>query len=453
MSAQSAEPSAISLPAAPPAHPVWGNLADLRRGWLEGLTRYAREYGDVVPMRLGPRRALLLSRADLVEQVLVSQARSFGKSPALRNARRLLGGGLLTSEGDRWRRQRRLLQPAFQRQRVAAYGESMVRQSERLTERWRDGDRRDLHAEMMRLTLGIVARALFDVDVEREAAAVGAALEVTLARFGARMNSALLLLRDDLPIPGNLGYLRAAHQLDQIVYGIIEQRRREGEQRDDLLSALLRIRDDDGSGMTDRQIRNELMTLFLAGHETTAIALSWSWYLLAQHPAVEQKLVDELRSVLAGRAPTVTDLPALPYAEQVVLETLRLYPPAWVVGREARESCEIGGYRVPRGTIVLLSQWVLQRDPRYFEHAEAFEPQRWADGLARRLPRYAYFPFSAGPRTCIGNHFALQEAILVLATLVPRFHFTLQPGAQVTPWPTITLRPRPGVPVVVEQRT
>jgi cytochrome P450 len=425
----------------------------LRGGWLEGLTHYARECGDVVPLRLGPRRTLLLSRPDLVEQVLVSQARSFVKSPALRNARRLLGGGLLTSEGDLWRRQRRLLQPAFQRQRVAAYGESMVRQAARMADGWHDGDRRDLHAEMMRLTLGIVARALFDVDVEREAAAVGAALEVTLARFGERMNSILLLLRDDLPLPGNLGFLRAARQLDRVVYGIIEQRRREGEPRDDLLSELLRVRDDDGTGMTDRQIRNELMTLFLAGHETTAIALSWTWYLLAQHPAVEQQLVEELEAVLGGRAPTVGDLTRLPYAERVVLEALRLYPPAWVIGREARQSCVIGGYRVPPGTIVLVSQWVLQRDPRYFERAEAFEPERWADGLARRLPRYAYFPFSAGQRTCIGNHFALQEAILILATLTPRFRFPLQPGAQVTPWPTITLRPRPGVPVVVEERT
>ena len=443
--------STASLPRGPKAHPLLGHLAELRRDWPGTLTRYAREYGDIVPLRLGPRTAVLLSHPDYVEDVLVTHNRVFTKSPTLRNSRRLFGHGLLTSEGDFWRRQRRLSQPAFSRERLASYGELMIACTERTIGSWVPGQERDVHADMMRLTMEIVGRALFGADVGAAATEVGDALEVALERFNARVESLLFLLPDTLPMPGNLAYLRAAGRLDRVVFGIIERRRGETEERGDLLSMLLRARDGDGSRMTDHQLRDEVMTLFLAGHETTAIALSWTWYLLATHPAVERKLLAELRAVLADRTPSVADLPRLKYAERVVTEVLRLYPPAWSISREALQPCEIGGYRLAKGHVAMLSQWVVHRDPRFFDRPDDFDPDRWAaEGAAR--PRYAYFPFGGGPRLCIGAGFAMMEAVLVLATILQRFRLALVPGQDFTPWATVTLRPRHGVRVIPRGR-
>ncbi|HWP28608.1 MAG TPA: cytochrome P450, partial [Chloroflexota bacterium] len=346
-----------------------------------------------------------------------------------------------------------LIQPAFHRQQLAAYSEIMVACTEQLLATWRDGEVRDIHQEMMRLTLQIVARALFGADVADEAAVVDEALRVALERFGTRLSSLAFLLPDTLPTPDNWGFLRAARRLDAIVYRIIAARRASGADRGDLLSILLRARDEaDGGGMTDRQLHDEVMTLLLAGHETTAIALSWTWYLLSQHPAVEARLLAELQAVLGGRAPTAEDLPRLPYTEWVLWEALRLYPPAWALAREAVQDCEIGGYPVPAGTIVVMSQWLLHRDPRYFDAPERFLPERWADGLAKRLPRYAYFPFGGGPRLCIGAGFASLEAALVLATVLPRFRLTLVPGHPIALWPSVTLRPRYGIRMVLHRR-
>jgi cytochrome P450 len=441
------------LPAGPRGHFLLGHLVELGRDPLGALQRYAREYGDFVPLRFGPKRAVLLNHPDYVEQVLATHSRYFIKSPALRNSRRLIGHGLLASEGELWRRQRRLIQPAFHRPQLAAYSEIMVACTEQLLATWRDGEVRDVHQEMMRLTLQIVARALFGADVTDEAAVVDEALRVALERFGTRLSSLAFLLPDTLPTPDNWGFLRAARRLDAIVYRIIAARRASGVDRGDLLSILLRARDEaDGGGMTDKQLHDEVMTLLLAGHETTAIALSWTWYLLAQHPAVEAKLLAELQAVLGGRAPTVEDLPQLPYTEWVLWEALRLYPPAWALAREAVQDCEIGGYPVPAGTIVVMSQWLLHRDPRYFDEPERFLPERWADGLAKRLPRYAYFPFGGGPRLCIGAGFASLEAALVLATVLPRFRLTLVPEHPIALWPSATLRPRYGIRMVLHRR-
>ena len=443
----------VELPPGPPASLLRGHLPELARDWLGGFERYVRQYGDVVPLRLGPRRSLLVNDPALIEQLLVSRARSFRKSPALRNSRRLLGDGLLTSEGDTWRRQRLLVQPAFHRQRLAAYGRVMAEYADDLASGWRDGEHRDLYADMMRLTLRIVGKTLFDMDLEREAEEIDAAITVAVGRFRTRMNGLQLFIPDTIPVPGNLSFLRAARRLDRLVYGMIDQRRRSGGDRGDLLSMLLQARDPEtGRGMGDRQVRDEAMTLLIAGHETTAIALSWTWYLLAQNPRVEATLLDELERVLGGRTPAVEDLPSLRYAERVVTESLRLYPPAWSIAREATEDCELGGYRVPRDTIVVVSPWVMQRDARYFERPEVFDPDRWADGLRERIPRFAYFPFGSGPRICIGNTFATMETTLVLATIAGRYHLALEPGAKVRPWPSVTLRPDPGMPVIVQRR-
>jgi cytochrome P450 len=263
----------------------------------------------------------------------------------------------------------------------------------------------------------------------------------------------LLLVPPWLPTPDNLRLQHTTRRLDRIIYGLIDERRNSPEARDDLLSMLLHAQDeDDGTGMTDKQLRDEVMTLFLAGHETTALALTWAWYLLAQYPDIEAKLADELQAALNGRAPTVADRARLPYTEQVALEVMRLYPPAWAVSREVVQECAIGGHRIPPNTIVLVSQWVMHRDPRYYEEPDRFNPDRWANDFARRLPKYAYFPFGGGPRVCIGNTFAMMEMTLLLAAIAPQFRFRLVPSQTIKLQPAITLRPEQGIRMTLCRR-
>ncbi len=445
------EPARMSPPG-PKGNWLTGNLPEFRRGRLEFFDRCAREFGDCVSIRLGPRRAMIVNHPDLVEEVLVTHNRSFIKHFALRLTRSTLGQGLLTSESDFWRRQRKLAQPAFHRERIAAHANTMVEFTERMLQTWADGQTRDAQEDMMRLTLEIVAKCLFDADVSGDSADASAAMETTLCCFTARVNT-LLRLPEWFPTPVNLRLRRAVDRLNAIIFRIIAERRASGEDRGDLLSMLLQAQDDDDGGqMTDRQLRDETMTLFMAGHETTANTLAWVWYLLAQHPEAEAKLHAELDDVLGGRAPTFDDLPRLTWADMVVTETLRYYPTVWLLGREAIEPATIGGYDVPVGVTVFMSQWVLHRDPRYFDEPAAFRPERWADGLAKRLPRYAYFPFGGGPRICIGNQFAQMESVLLLATIAQQYRLKLVPGAVVTPLPTMTLRPDKGVLVVLERR-
>ena len=436
---------------APKGHLLTGNLPELRRNPLRFLTTCAREYGDFVPLRLGPRKGFLINHPDLIEKVLVSRHRDFIKSAALQRSRFLLGNGLLTSEGQYWRRQRQLVQPAFHRDRIDGYGRIMVEHAGRTLERWRDGEVVDIHEEMMRLTLSIVAMTLFHADVSDEANEVGEALRMALEAFNVRAN-AVFLLPEWLPTPTNMMLHRAVGRLDRIIYDIINNRRASGEDPGDLLSMLLSAQADDGSRMTDKQLRDEAMTLFLAGHETTALALSWAFYLLSQHPEVEDRLVAELRDVLGGRLPQVADIPRLRFTEMVVMESMRLYPPAWAIGREAVRDVDLDGRAVPAGTIVLMSQWVMHRDPRYFDDPSRFVPERWSGDFAKELPKFAYFPFGGGPRHCIGNSFAMMEAVLLTAAIVQAFHFELVPGQAITLQPSITLRPSDGIRTVLDRR-
>jgi len=437
----------------PRGHALLGSLRDFSRDQLGFYARCAREYGDVVPVRLGPFPGLLIYHPDAIEEVLVVRNRDFIKSRGVRLMRAFLGDGLFTAEGDLWLRQRRLMQPAFHRQRVAAYGETMAAYAARQAADWHDGAVLDIHEEMMAVTRAIVAKTLFDADVSEEARAIGDASEIVMEYFGKRFGSLLALLPLWLPTPANLRLRRAVRRLDEVIYRMIADRRRSPEDRGDLLSILLEAQDaDDGSRMSDRQVRDEAMTLFLAGHETTAVALSWTWYLLAQHPEVDARLADELRAALGGRPPAVTDLPALRYAEMVVMESMRLYPPAYGIGREATRPTEVAGHPVPAGGVVIMPTWVVQRDARWFDEPEAFRPERWAHDAMRRLPRFAYFPFGGGPRQCIGNTFATMEATLVLAAIARRFRLALMPGQRVTPTPYITLRPEPGSRVRLEGR-
>jgi cytochrome P450 len=446
---------AAKRPPGPRGHWLGGHLPDFRRGRLDFFTRCARDYGDFVSLRFGPKRILLVSDPEAIDYVLSTGSRHFSKHFALRLNPIILGNGLLTSEGDFWLRQRRLAQPAFQRQRIAAYGPVMVEHAERLLAGWRDGDTRDILAEMMRLTLGIAAKTLFGADSVGQAEQVSAALRVAQDAFIARFNR-MVPIPMLLPTPGNLRLRRAVRQLDAVIYDFIRQRRAAGPESSgasDLLSLLLHARDEDGQGqMTDKQLRDEAMTLFLAGHETTALTLAWAWYLLAEHPEAEAKLLAEVQAALGGRSPTADDLPRLPYAEAVILETMRLYPPGYVIGREALHDCAVGGYHVPAGLTLLMSPWVLHRDARFFDRPEEFRPERWDNDLLKRLPRVVYFPFGAGPRRCIGDAFAMIETVLVLATVAPRYPFLLFPGQEVVPWPTFTLRPKNGIKVILKRR-
>lgn len=438
------------VPPGPPNDSWSGFYRAYSRNPLEYLTRLQREFGDVVMLRAFNYKVYYLSHPDFIEQLLVTQARKFAKGRILKANRRLFGNGLLISEGDFWLRQRRLAQPAFHRARVVSYGETMVRFTERLLAEWRDGETRDIHAEMMRLTLQIVAKTLFDADVAGDTKEVGHALEAISA-----LNSdfrRLVLTPPWLPTPTNLRAILATRKLNRIIYRIIADRRRHPRDTGDLLSMLLSAQDEDGSRMTDRQLRDETITLFLAGHETTAIALSWTWWLLAQNPEAEAKLHAELDSVLAGRSPHPDDLPKLPYTEKVITEALRLYPPAWGIPRMALEDVEIAGYTIPKGSGVSVSSWVVHRDPRWFEDPLVFRPDRWDADLHKRLPRFAYFPFGGGPRQCIGNAFALMEAQLLLAAIAQKFRFRLVPDHPVEPQASITLRPKHGIRAVLASR-
>ncbi|HYA98069.1 MAG TPA: cytochrome P450 [Methylomirabilota bacterium] len=427
------------------------HFRNLRGDALAYLTHLFRTYGDIVTLRYLNYRIFFISHPDLIEEVLVTQSKKFFKGRILRANRRLFGNGLLTSEGDFWLRQRRLAQPAFHRARIATYAETMVRYAKRHLDSWRDGRELDVHQEMMGLTLQIVAKTLFDADVAGDAREVGRALEV-LMHLNTNFRN-LVLIPAWVPTPRNIRSLLAVRRLDRIIYRIIEQRRSSGRDAGDLLSMLLAARDEDGSRMTDRQLRDEVITIFLAGHETTAINLSWTWWLLARHPRVEAKLHAELDSQLAGRSPSMDDLPRLPYLDRVLAESLRLYPPAWGMARLAVEEAEIGGYRIPRGAGISFSQWVVHRDPRWYDNPEEFRPERWENDLVKRIPRFAYFPFGGGPRQCIGNGFAQMEAALILATIAQRFRLRLVPDHPVVPMPTITLRPRHGIRVILESRT
>lgn len=440
---------------------VLGNLGDLGENPLAFLTECDRNYGDIVPLHLGPTAACLVTHPDLIESVLKNRD-SFVKSRGFRALHRLLGNGLLTNEGDSWFRQRRLAQPVFQRKRIAGYEQIMVDYTEKMLDDWQcEGQPdtpRDIHADMMRLTLNIVMKAIFDQDVSTgEAETVAHALDVAMNWFDSKRRQNFFIV-EWFPRPENIRYRNAIRAMDDTIYSIIQQRRESGEDPGDLLSMLMAARDeDDGSGMSDQQLRDEIATLMLAGHETTANTLSWTWMLLAQHPEAEAKLHAELEQVLAGRSPTVEDMQKLPYTNAVIKESMRVYPPVPLLGREATEDVVIGDYLIPKNTVVIISQWVMHHSPKYFDQPEAFQPERWLETsgeqpLEKRLPQGVYFPFGDGPRICIGKGFALMEAVLLLATIAQKYQFDLELGHKIIPQSSITLRPEHGILATLKVR-
>jgi cytochrome P450 len=432
--------------------PVVGNLPEFRFRRLELYLRIARECGDMGTYRVGPRTIVLLNSAELAHQMLVEQAEAFEKPAILRVlAGPVLGNGLLTSANSFHRRQRRMVAPAFQHRRIAAYADIMADYAEHIQELWPAGATVDVSREMMRLTLWIVGKTLFDADVLGEAEELGHALDIALRNFNSQL-SAFVPVPPTWPTPRNRRSARAIERLDETVYRIIRERRAKGDDRGDLLSMLLQTRyEDDGSLMTDQQVHDEAMTLFLAGHETTANALAWSWYLLAQHPSIYARMRAEVQEMLGNRTPEYADLQKLPYSLQVLKEAMRLFPPAPAIGREAARDVELGGHRIPAGTTVVISPYALHRRPDYFPHPERFDPDRWTPENEATLPRHAYLPFGGGPRICIGNHFALMEGHIVLATLAQRVRFELVGRQRIVPEPLITLRPRYGIRMNVKR--
>ena len=440
------------LPPGPKGNLILGVMPEFNRDTL-GFIERARNHGDVVRMRFLYLTAYFLYHPDDIEYVVSTNAKNFIKSRSLRSPlfQRLVGNGLLTSEHEEWKRQRRLAQPAFHRQRISSYGEVMVDYAQRALETWQEGEVHDIHRDMMRLTLEIVVKTLFNADVSADADKVGRVLSQIVKPFASQ--ATLKWIMDNrLPTSTHRRFNRDANEIDEIVYRLIAERRQNRSDQGDLLSMLLQAHDEDGSQMSDKQLRDEVMTLFLAGHETTALTLSWAWYLLAQNPATEKAFHQELDDVLGDRLPTMDDLPQLKYCEMIAKESMRLYPPAFGIGRESIEECEVGGFRMPRQTQVFMFQWATQRDPRFFPEPDQFHPERWTEEFSNNLPRYAYFPFGGGPRFCIGNAFAMMEIILVMATIGQRFRLSLAPDQVVSLLPAMSLRPRDGIRMILKQR-
>jgi cytochrome P450 len=439
----------LGQPPGPTGNPIFGFYFEYRRQPAEFLLRLYREYGDIVHFTIGRQPMYLLNRPDFIQDVLVTYQRNFMKSRVLQRAKMLLGEGLLTNEGESHLRQRRLVQPAFYRDHLVSYANTMVSCGRTAAERWKPGETRDMADEMMRVTLAIVGQTLFSKDVEEEASEIGEALTEVLGMFATLLLPFSSLIQM-LPLPKFLRVKRAQKFLDRTIYNMIAERRASGADTGDLLSMLLLAVDEEGSGgMTDKQVRDEAITLFLAGHETTATALTWTWYLLSQHPNVDEKMRSEIRRVLGDRPPSYNDLPQLRYTEMVLAESLRLYPPAWAIGRTVKSNTRIFNYEVPKGAICLMSPYVMHRNPRYFPEPERFNPERFTPEAKQNRPKFAYFPFGGGPRMCIGERFAWMEGVLLLATIAQRWRFNLVPKQIIEPHPQITLRTRRGVKMIL----
>jgi cytochrome P450 len=438
-------------PPGPRARFPGAHLLAFSHDMLGFVCRLKREYGDVVAFRLGPERTVLLSHPEHLHEVLVRQHRAFQKGRRGDVSTQFLGEGLLNSEGARHQHQRRLLQPAFHRQRLAQYATVMTTAAARLRQSWQDGDALDIAPAMMRVTLAIAATTLLDADVEAEATAIGQAI-TTLLQRSPRVTLPLAPLLRRLPLPSQRRLRRAQDYLDTLIYRLIDERRATSGETGDVLAMLVGAQTEDGSPLSPRQIHDEALTLLLAGHETTALALSWTWYLLAQHPDVDAAMQAEIQSVLGGRLPTVEDLSQLQYTRMVFTEALRLYSPAWLMTRRAREAVVVGDYRFPPGTFFLLSPYLTHRDARFFPDPEAFLPTRWAAPSDTGPARYAYLPFGGGPRQCLGEGFAWMEGLLVLATLAQTWRMQLVPGPPVEPWGLVTLRPKQGIHVHLARR-
>jgi cytochrome P450 len=439
-------------PPGPKGLPILGLALDIRKDPLGTLQRLAREYGDVVSIPVMRTNRVLVNRPEYIQQLLILDHAKLHKSTLTKLVvGPLLGQGLLINEGDFWRRQRRLAQPAFHRSRTNEYFPVMVECALEQTRLWGAGETRNIAEEMMKLTLEVAVRTLFGTSLAGDSEAIGRAMTFLMRHYLRRARSPWRV-PESWPTPANRRARREVEYMDSLIYRIISDRKKDTQPRNDLLSLLMAAMHEDGSQMTERQVRDESMTLFVAGHETTALSLAWTWYLLGENPAAEARLHEELRAALAGRPAEVSDLDKLPYLNAVVHESLRLYPPAYMMARMNVETVILGEYEILPGTTLLTSQWVMQRDARFFDQPDRFMPERWLDGLEQRLPPGAYFPFGDGPRRCIGQGFAQLETSLVIATIAQKFRFRLKKGFPVVPEPLVTLRPKYGIEMTIEPR-
>jgi cytochrome P450 len=449
--------SLTKLAPGPRALPVLGNTwGILRQGQVAFQVNNWRRYGDLFRYQVGPYLAHTIVRPDDVYHVLAQRRENYEKGPGYAKTRELLGYGLLTSEGELWQQQRRRIQPPFTHRNVLPFAQVMVGATDQMLERWeraaQQGTAIDIHDEMTRLTLNIIGRTMFSFAVGESGSAMVAAYSTASTYVNLRL-AAFFDLPLAVPTPANRRFKRAVRTLDQLVYQIIAERRRQPNPPDDLLTRLIYAQDEQSdSGMGDHQLRDEIMTIFFAGHETTAEALTWAWWLLAQHPEALARLENELEHVLAGQPPTAADLPRLVYTQMVWQETLRLYPPVWIFPRAAREEDEIGGYRIPAGSLIFPCQFLTHRHPEFWTDPERFDPERFAPGQEEGQASYAYYPFGGGPRRCIGTHFAALEGPLILAAVAQRFRMRLASAAPVGPKSAITLHPDRPIPMQLERQ-
>ncbi|KZN25773.1 cytochrome P450 [Haladaptatus sp. R4] len=444
------EPAVGTFPPGPSGLPVVGAAPHAILGGLDFRERMANEYGDVVHWEDHHGHVYQLNHPDDIQQVLVYNNTNYVKGNQFQRVLGpLTGNGILNSEGEEWRGNRRVIQPAFHPDRIEVYADMITDLTDASIDNWRDGETRSIHDDMMELTLRVVAQALFGVDIDRYVGDIETAVNDFLPATSSLPN---IMLPENVPLPSRWRMDRARETLDDVVDEIIrEKRTNPGEH--DVISMLLNADDEDGGGLSKKQIHDEAITLLFAGHETTAVSLTYTTYLLAQHPEVEAKLVAELDEVLGGETPTMADLSELTYTEQVVKESMRLLPPVPFITREAKTTDEIGNYRIPAGARVFMSQWVVHRDSRWYDDPLAFQPERWTKEFQRSLPPLAYFPFAAGPRRCIGDRFAMLEARLILAMLYQNHHLELASDRNLEVIPTVTSRPKEDVLMTVHERS
>lgn len=438
-------------PPGPQPDMIGGHLLSLRRDSLGFLSKNM-QYGDITHIKFLKYDAYQINHPDLIGQVLTKDNAIWHKSTVYKHTLKdYLGEGLLNSDGDFWRRQRKLMQPAFHVNRISAYADTMVQYAQRMIDSWQDGDIRDIAEDMMQVTLYIVGKTLFDTDFSTTSGEVAEALDYMLADI-IDASQTVIRLPDWMPTPLKYRKKRTIDLLNRVVMPMIHARRSSKEDTGDLLSMLLLAQDDDGQGMSDEQIRNEALTLVLAGHETTANALTWTLYLLSQYPDVAEKLHVEVTRVLGNRQPTLADLKDLHYTEQVIKEGMRVYPPVWSVARQTQQATQLGRYPIGKYATAIIPIWAVHHDERWYPNARAFEPERWADDRANAVPRYAYLPFGGGPRVCIGNSFAMMEAQLILVSIIQKYHLSHIKGHRVVPEPLVTLRPKYGMKMRLEKR-
>ena len=436
-----------TLPPGPRALPVFGNLLDFGRSQLTFVQRMHDIYGDMATIHMGKRPFVLLYKPEFIRYLLTENPRNFKTLQSGGDLPEVLGEGLLTIEGEAHRQQRRLVQPAFHKKRVENYAGDMVRYTQEMVATWHADSEIDIAHEMQALTLRIVAKSLFNIELASQVNALGQNFTGMIENRRGVL-ARILNVYLDVPFTRYGKRMSARRNIDALIYKLIKERRAEGRDAGDVLSMLLTAQDGE-AGLTDEQVRDHVMTLMAAGHETTANALTWTFYQLSQNPDVCQKLLAELQDVLAGRAPIAADMAHLPYTEWVISESMRLYPPVWMMGRRAIEDFEMGGYRFPAGTLFGMSQWVLHHMPELWDDAEVFRPERWDPAEAKKIVPWAYFPFGGGPRICIGMPFAQLEAKLLLATILQSFTPQLAPDFHVELQPLITLRPKHGLKVVL----